>query len=190
MIPSTFPRPLAEQLSRAWWLLLIRGLFAIAFGVFTWLQPGISLAALVLVFGIFVMADGLLGVITAIQGRKENDAWWALLLWGLVGIGVGLITFFAPGITALVLVLYVAAWALATGLLQIVAAVRLRKEIEGEWLLALGGLVSVVFGVLVMIQPGAGALALLWMLAAYAVLFGVLLVVLAFKMRKAMPRAA
>jgi uncharacterized membrane protein HdeD (DUF308 family) len=174
---------LATILSRNWWVLLLRGIVAIAFGVLTWFQPGISLASLVLLFGVYSMADGILGAWTAIAGRKERDHWWVLLLEGLVGIGVGLLTLFAPGVTAMALLFYIAIWAIATGVLEIVAAIRLRKEIEGEWLLVLGGLASVVFGVLLMARPGVGVLAVLWLIAAYAVVFGVLLVILAFKAR-------
>jgi uncharacterized membrane protein HdeD (DUF308 family) len=174
---------LAAILSRNWWVLLLRGIVAIVFGVLAWLQPGISLAALVLLFGAYSMADGILGAWTAVAGRKEHEHWWVLLLEGLVGIGVGVLTLFAPGVTALALLFYIAIWAIATGVLEIVAAIRLRKEIEGEWLLVLGGLASVAFGVLLMARPGAGALAVLWIIAAYAVVFGVILVVLAFKAR-------
>jgi uncharacterized membrane protein HdeD (DUF308 family) len=175
---------LATVLFRNWWVLLLRGLIAIAFGVLTWLQPGISLAALVLLFGAYTLADGVLGVWMAIRGRKQYEDWWVLLLWGLIDIGVGILTFVAPGVTALALLFYIAIWAIATGVLEIVVAIRLRREIEGEWLLILGGLASVVFGALLMAQPGAGALALLWLIAAYAVIFGIMLVILAFRLRR------
>lgn len=174
---------IAVVFSRHWWILLLRGLAAIAFGVLTWLQPGISLSALVLLFGVYTLADGILGVWTAVAGRKEYGDWWVLLLWGLLGVGVGILTFLAPGITALALLFYIAVWAIATGVLQIVAAIRLRKEIEGEWFFILAGLASLVFGVLLMARPGAGALALLGLIAAYAIIFGVLLVILAFTVR-------
>lgn len=181
---------LAGILHRTWWALLLRGIAAMAFGVLTWIQPGISLAALVLLFGAYSFVDGILGVWTAFAGRKEHEHWWVLLLEGLLGIGVGVLTFFAPGLTALALLFYIAVWAIATGVLEIVAAVRLRKEIKGEWLLILSGLASVVFGVLLMARPGAGALAVLWLIAAYAVVFGVLLVILAFKARSFLSEAA
>jgi len=168
-------------LARTWWVLLLRGIIAIAFGLLTWFQPGISLAALVLLFGAYVLADGILGVWAALAGRKNNEDWWVMLLWGLVGIGVGIVALLAPGITALALLFYIAIWAIATGIMEIVAAIRLRKVIKGEWWLILSGLASVVFGVLVMVRPGAGALALLWLIAAYAIIFGVLMVILAFK---------
>ena len=183
-MPTFAEQNLAAALGRNWWLLLVRGLVAIVFALLTWAQPGVSLAALVLVFGIYVLADGLLGVWSAIAKRRDNRHWWLLLLWGLVGIVVGVMTFIMPGITGLVLLMYIAAWAVITGVLQIVAAIRLRKEIKGEWLLILSGLVSVAFGVLLFLQPGAGALAVAWIIAAYALIFGVLMVLLAFKVRK------
>ena len=183
-MPTFAEQNLAAALGRNWWLLLVRGLVAIVFALLTWAQPGVSLAALVLVFGIYVLADGLLGVWSAIAKRRDNRHWWLLLLWGLVGIVVGVMTFIMPGITGLVLLMYIAAGAVITGVLQIVAAIRLRKEIKGEWLMILSGLVSVAFGVLLFLQPGAGALAVAWIIAAYAFIFGVLMVLLAFKVRK------
>ena len=183
-MPTFAEQNLAAALGRNWWLLLLRGLVAIVFALLTWAQPGVSLAALVLVFGIYVLADGLLGVWSAIAKRRDTRHWWLLLLWGLVGIVVGVMTFIMPGITGLVLLMYIAAWAVITGVLQIVAAIRLRKEIKGEWLLILSGLVSVAFGVLLFLQPGAGALAVAWIIAAYAFIFGVLMVLLAFKVRQ------
>ncbi len=176
---------LAEALSRNWWLLLLRGLCAIAFGVLAYMWPGATLATLVLFFGAYALVDGIIGCVLAVSGRKERADWWVLLLWGLMGIAVGILTFVAPGLTALGLVIYIAAWAVVTGVTQIVAAVRLRKVIKGEWLLILVGVVSVLFGFLLMAQPGAGALSLLWIIAAYAIVFGILLVLLAFKVRSA-----
>lgn len=174
---------LATILSRNWWVLLLRGLAAIAFGVVAGFQPGLSLASLVLLFGAYSMADGILGVWTAVVGRKEREHWWLLLLEGVVGIGAGLLTLFAPGVTALALVFYMAIWAIAKGVLEIAAAIRLRREIAGEWLLILGGLASVAFGALLLVHPGAGALAVLWLIAAYAAAFGALLVILSFEAR-------
>ncbi|HQV68886.1 MAG TPA: HdeD family acid-resistance protein [Thermoflexales bacterium] len=174
---------LSTILSRNWWVLLLRGIVAIAFGIVTWLMPGISLATLVLLFGAYTLANGIFGLWAAIAGRKEHEDWWVLLLWALVDIGIGILVFMAPGAIALAILFYIAAWAIATGVLQIVAAIRLRKEITNEWRLILAGLASVAFGVLIMAQPGASALALLWLIAAYAVIFGILLVILAFRMR-------
>jgi uncharacterized membrane protein HdeD (DUF308 family) len=179
---------LANVLSRHWWVLLLRGLVAIVFGIMTWTQPGISLAALILLFGVYTLADGVLGVWTGITGRGQHR--WMLLLWGILGIGVGLLTFVVPGITALLLLLYIAAWAIATGLLEVVLAIRLRKEIKGEFFLVLGGLVSIGFGLFVAARPGVGALAVLKLIAVYAIAFGVILTALAFKVKGLAARVA
>lgn len=176
---------MSVMLRRSWWVLLLRGVAAIVFGVLTWMQPVASAAALVLIFGAYVFVDGLLGVYSAFKSRNESRHWWVLLLWGLTGIVFGVLTVINPAITALVLTIYIGVWALITGVVEIVAALRLRKEIEGEWLLILGGLISVVFGIFLLVQPGAGMMALLWVIATYAVIFGVLMVILAFKVKKA-----
>lgn len=180
---NTLENRLATIFSRNWWVLLLRGLCAIIFGVMVWVQPRISLALLVLLFGAYALVDGILGGWSAIKERKEHEHWWVLFLWGLTGIGVGVVTFFAPGVTALALLFYIAIWAIATGVLEIVAAISLRNQTTGKSLLILGGLVSVVFGAILMVHPGAGALALLWLIGAYAVVFGILLVILAFRVR-------
>jgi len=173
----------AKILSRYWWMILIRGVLSVLFGIMVFSWPGISLLSLVLLFGSFILADGFGNVVTAIGGRHENENWWVLLLAGLAGAALGILTFFKPGVTALALLFYIAIWAIATGLLEIVAAIRLRKEIEGEFWLGLGGLASVVFGMLLVARPGQGALAVLWLIAAYAIAFGVILIILAFKAR-------
>lgn len=180
---NTVETRLASILSLTWWVLMLRGVLAIVFGVITWRQPEISVALLVLFFGAYILADGVLGVYSAVAGRKQHDDWWVLLIWALISIGVGVLTFLAPGVTALALLFYIAIWAIATGVLQILAGIRLRKQIQGEWLLILGGLASVIFGAFLMAQPVAGALAMAWVIAAYAVLFGIVLVFLAFKVR-------
>jgi uncharacterized membrane protein HdeD (DUF308 family) len=121
-------------------------------------------------------------IVGAIRGGGRQP-WWLLVLEGLVGIGIGVLTLVAPGVTALALLFYIAIWAIATGVLQIAAAIALREEIEGEWLLGLGGLASVLFGALLVARPGAGALAVLWLIGAWALVFGVLLVILSFRVR-------
>src|SRR5712692_1803691 len=136
-----------DTLVRNWWVVLLRGVAGIIFGLITFLAPGISLAALVLVFGAFAFADGLLAIVSAIRRRGERDRWWVLVLEGLVGIGAGVVTLIWPGITALALLYVIAAWALVTGGLEIAAAIRLRKVITGEWLLVLTGIASVALGV-------------------------------------------
>jgi len=174
---------LAAALARNWWVLLLRGVVAILFGglIFTW--PGISLAALVLLFGGFCLADGLMAAWTALSNRKQQENGWLLLIGGLLGIGVGLLTLFRPAVTGLALLFYIAIWAVATGVVQVLTAIRLRQEIANEWMLVLAGLASVALGALLMARPGAGALAALWLIASYAIVFGILLVALAFRVR-------
>lgn len=175
---------LATILSRSWWALLLRGVAAILFGILTLLRPGISLASMVFLFGVYTFADGVLGIWTAVAGRRYHEHWLLLLLWGLVGVGAGILAFSAPGITALALLFYIAVWAITSGVLEIATAIRLRKEIEGEWMLILCGAASVLFGYVLMARPGSGALAILWVIGAFAVLFGGLLVALALRLRK------
>jgi uncharacterized membrane protein HdeD (DUF308 family) len=171
-------------LSRYWWMILLRGLIWILFGIVIFVQPAISLVTLTLMFGVFALGDGIASVVSAIGGRREHENWWVLLLAGLTGIGAGLLTFWAPGITALALLFYIAIWAIATGLLELVAAIRLRKEIEGEFWLALAGLISIAFGVLIVARPGVGVLSVLWMIGGFAIAFGLILIGLAFRVRR------
>jgi uncharacterized membrane protein HdeD (DUF308 family) len=179
---------LANILSRYWWMTLLRGVVGILFGIMLFTRPGISLVSLVLVFGAYALVDGLFNVVTAIGGRKEHPSWWILLLAGLAGIAVGLLTFSNPGLTALALLFYIAIWAIVTGFLEIVAAIRLRKEIQGEFWLGLAGVLSMLFGAFLIARPGAGALAVLWLIATYALIFGVVLIALAFRTRGFMKR--
>jgi uncharacterized membrane protein HdeD (DUF308 family) len=172
-----------ETLSENWWVVAIRGLAGILFGVFTLLAPAISLAALVLVFGAWAFVDGVLAIVTAARRHGTSDRWWMLLLEGFAGVAIGLITLFVPGITALLLLYLIAARALITGVLQLVAAVRLRKAVSGEWLLVLGGLASVAWGLLLIIFPGPGALALVLWIGAFSFVFGALMLALAFRLR-------
>jgi uncharacterized membrane protein HdeD (DUF308 family) len=181
---------LADMLSRYWWMTLLRGLFWILFGIVLFARPGISLLSLTLALGVILFIDGVINVANAFSGRKEHDDWWVLLLIGLAGIGIGILTFRNPEATALAVVYYVAIWAIATGLLEIVAAVRLRRQIEGEVWLGLAGVASVVFGVLLVARPGAGALTILWLIGAFAIAFGVVLLLLAFKVRRGVKRIA
>lgn len=174
---------LAAVLARNWWVLLLRGIVAILFGVLTFASPGISLASLVLLFGAFCLADGLMAAWTALSNRKQKENGWLLLIGGLLGIGVGLLTIFQPSVTGLALLFYIAIWAIATGVVQVLTAIRLRQEIANEWMLILAGLASVAFGALLMARPGAGALAVLRLIASYAIVFGLLLVVLALEVR-------
>jgi uncharacterized membrane protein HdeD (DUF308 family) len=162
---------------------LIRGIAAILFGIAAFLWPGLTIAVLVLLFGAYALVDGIFAIIAGISARKEVERWWMMIIVGVAGIATGVLTFLWPGITALVLLYIIAAWAIVTGIFQIAAAIRLRREIEGEWWLILGGIASVIFGVLLVIMPGAGALASVWIIGIYAVFFGILMIVLAFRLR-------
>jgi len=155
-------------LARNWWVVLLRGILGILFGLAIFFAPGISLTVLVLLFGVFAFVDGVLALASAIRRRGSTDRWWVLVLQGIAGIAVGIATAIWPDITALALVYLIAAWALVTGGLEIAAAIRLRKVITREWLLALAGIASVALGIVLMLFPGPGALALVLWIGAYA----------------------
>ena len=172
------------QLTRNWWVVALRGVFAILYGLTALMWPGLTLEILVLFFGAYALMDGVFAMIAAFTNRAGHGSWWVLLLEGLVDIIVGMIAFSRPGLTTLVLLYVIAFWALTTGILEIVAAVRLRKEIEGEWLLALSGIGSLVFGVLLLFFPAAGALTIALMIGAYAILFGIMFLSLGLRLRR------
>ncbi|HWA74717.1 MAG TPA: HdeD family acid-resistance protein [Polyangiaceae bacterium] len=173
----------AEVWTVSWWSLVLRGLAGVAFGVLSFLAPSISLAALVLCFGAYAFVDGVFAIVLALRKPERGGRWWALLLQGIIGIAAGVATLFLPLVTALALVYLVATWAIVTGALEIVTAVRLRKIIEGEWLLGLTGLLSVALGVSLALFPGPGALALVIWIGAYAVLSGAILITLGIRAR-------
>jgi len=177
-----------DLLSRFWWLLLIRGVLAVLFGIAAFAWPGMTLAMLILIFAMFAFSDGVLDVVHALSHRKEIEHWGLMLLEGLLGIAIGLVTFFAP-ITALqagaiILAMYMAVWAIVTGALRIAMAVRLRKEISGEWLLGLSGAVSILFGIAILAMPALGAMAAVFLVGAWAIVLGITLIMLALKARK------
>lgn len=172
-----------ETLSRNWWAVVLRGVAAILFGLITFMAPAITLVALVLLFGIYALVDGVLSVVIAVRRRRETKRWWQLLLAGVVGIAAGVVTFVLPAITALALLFIIAAWALVVGAFELAAAIRLRKQVKGEWLLALAGLASIALGVLLVLFPGTGALAVVLWIGVYALVTGALLIALGFRMR-------
>ena len=174
---------LIETLKRHWWVPVIRGLAAIVFGIIAFVYPGLTVAVLVLLFGAWVLVDGIFRVIGAIGHRASDPDWVFHLIIGILGIIIGFLTFHAPGITALALVIYIAAWALMIGATEIAMAVRLRREIKGEWFLILMGVASIVFAFLLLWNPVAGAGALIWIIACYAVIFGALGIIFGFRLR-------
>ena len=170
------------QLFRNWWMFAVRGVAAIIFGVLALIWPGQTLQALVLVFGAFALVDGIFAVIVGIASRRYFERWWAVLLEGVAGVVIGLVTFFWPNITGLALLYLIAAWALITGIFEIVAAIQLRRVITGEWMMILGGLLSIIFGVLLFVFPSAGAISLVWVIGIYAIVFGILEIVFAYRL--------
>ena len=173
---------LIETVKRHWWVPVIRGIAAIIFGIIAFTHPVMAAATLVLFFGAWVLIDGIFRVVGAIGHRADKD-WASDLVIGILGIIIGLLTFHAPGVTALALVIYIAAWALMTGATEIALAIKMRREIKGEWFLILMGLASIIFAGFLLWNPLAGAAALIWIIAWYAVIFGVLAIFFGFRLR-------
>jgi uncharacterized membrane protein HdeD (DUF308 family) len=167
-------------LARYWWVLALRGVLAVLFGLFAFFIPGITLLSLVLLFGAYVLLDGIFDLVAATRSPSHH---WALVLEGIVGIIAGILTFLWPGITAMVLLYLIAFWAIFTGVLEIIAGIRLRQVLSDEIWLILMGVLSLLFGLFIVIFPGAGALAVVYWIGAYALLFGIMLLALAFRLR-------
>ncbi|MCX6047254.1 MAG: HdeD family acid-resistance protein [Chloroflexi bacterium] len=167
-------------LARNWWLLAIRGIAAILFGIGAFLWPGLTLSVLILLVGAYALVDGLFALIAGVGARR-----WLMALEGLAGIILGVLTFVWPGITAFALLYFITTWSIITGIFEIAAAVQLRKAIDNEWMLILSGILSLLFGVILIVYPSTGALSLIWLIGAYAVLFGIVTLGLAFRLRSA-----
>jgi uncharacterized membrane protein HdeD (DUF308 family) len=170
--------PIVGIVSRRWWVLALRGVAACLFAVSAFAWPGLTLGVLVLLWGAFAFVDGVAALVAGIGTR-----WWSVVFFGVVGIAVGLYALFRPAMTALALILVIAAWAIVRGVLEIAAAIALRKELSNEWLLVLAGVLSIAFGVCVAAFPGAGALSLVWLVGAQALVIGLLWIWLAFRLR-------
>jgi uncharacterized membrane protein HdeD (DUF308 family) len=179
---------LVHTMAKNWWLVVLRGVAAIIFGILAFVWPGITLLTLVLFWGAFALVDGVLAIIAAVKGGNPMPRWW-LAIVGIAGIAAGALTFLMPGLTALVLVTFIAVWAIVLGVMEIYGAIKLRKEIEGEWLLILNGALAVAFGILLLWRPTTGALALIYIIAAYAVIIGVIYVAFGLKLKKHAPAA-
>jgi uncharacterized membrane protein HdeD (DUF308 family) len=174
---------MVDVLARNWGWVVLRGAVALLFGLLTLSRPGITLAALILFFGAYALADGVFTVVSAIANRHGQPHWVALLFGGLCGIAAGVITFAMPHLTAIVLLYFIAFWAILSGASEIAAAFRLRKVISNEWLLGLVGLLSVVFGIFLIAAPGRGALAVTMWIGFYATVLGIMLLILGFRLR-------
>ncbi len=172
-----------DYMKRQWKLLVLRGVLAIGLAVVAFTRPGITLLVLATLWGIYALADGIVALITALQVRDEGRPVWPLILIGLLGVAAGGFTLVRPGVTALAILIWIAAWAIGVGVLQVVLAFRLRREISGEWLLALSGVLSVIFGVVTIGNPEWGATVVVYTIGVYAFFFGLLLIALGLRLR-------
>ncbi len=170
-------------LARNWWAILLRGIAAIVFGIFAFVWPGVTGFALVVLFGAYAFVDGVFALIAAIRAAEAHERWWPLAVAGLIGIAIAAVVFFDWRLAAAALYFTIAVWAFLTGIFEIVAAVELRKAIEGEWLLILSGILSLLFGALMVAFPAAGVLTVIWLIGLYALLAGVVLIGLALRLR-------
>jgi uncharacterized membrane protein HdeD (DUF308 family) len=171
-------------LIRNWWLLALRGVCAVLFGILAFVWPGLTLQVIIWLYGAYALIQGVLLAIAAVTHKEgQGLPWWTLLLEGLLGIGVGIICFVMPEIAAITLVFLIAGWAVMTGILQLIAAIRLRKEIEGEFWLGLTGVLSILFGLLLVFRPGVGLVTVAWLIGGYALVFGIFLIALAFRIK-------
>ncbi len=177
----------SNTLAHNWWMLALRGLVAILFGVLAFALPGMTLLTLVFLFGAYAIVNGVLALVHAFSAPKGYQRFGALIFTGIISIAAGVLAFVWPGITALSLVLLIAAWAIVNGVFEIATAIRLRRVIPHEWLLSLAGVLSILLGSAMLLRPGVGALVLVWWIGGFAVAFGVLLVALAFRVRRAGP---
>lgn len=174
---------LVRVMADNWWVPLLRGIAAVLFGLMALIWPGLTVYALLIVFGAYAIFDGIMSIIIGFQRKTEDDRWWSWALDGFLSIVIGLMALFWPEATALAFVIWMAAWAVVAGIFRIVAAIRLRAEIEGEWALGLSGLLMVIWGVLMAMIPAAGLLSIAWLIGLFALLIGVVMIVLAFRLR-------
>jgi uncharacterized membrane protein HdeD (DUF308 family) len=172
-----------SKIAQKWWVLLIKGICAILFGVFAIAWPGITLWSLVILYGAFVLADGIMAIALGIAGHERGRAWWGMILVGILGIAAGVITFIWPGLTALVLLIIIASWAIVRGVFEIIGAIKLRKVIDDEWIMVLSGLFSIAFGVLLLLRPAAGALAVVLLIGAFMIAIGIMAIALSLRLR-------
>lgn len=172
-----------DQLARNWWVLALRGAFAILFGILAWIWPGITVWALVILFGAYALVDGVFSIGAAIKGVPGQSRIWMAVI-GACGIVAGIIAFVWPGITSLALLMLIAAWAVVTGVFEIIAAIALRKEIEGEAWYIVSGAVSILFGFLLFVWPVEGALAVIWIIGLFSIIFGVVMIASAYRLKK------
>ena len=173
---------LLHSLAKHWWVLALRGIAAIVFGVLAFAWPGITVVSLVILYGAYAFVDGVFSIFAAIGGGTPAPRWW-LAVVGILGVLAGLIAFANPVLVGIYLLWFIGAWALVSGVMEIIGAIRLRKEIDNEWMLILHGVISVLFGILLLVEPLTAALALIWVIGAYAIAAGLIMIALAFKLK-------
>lgn len=174
---------MVEVLTRNWWMWLIRGIAAIVFGLLAWRWPGVTWITIAILFGAYALVDGIFAIVATVRAAESQQRWWPFLIEGIVGILIAAITFYDVRITLLALYFTIAAWAFLTGIFEIIAAVQLRKHIANEIWLIIAGIASIAFGVLMLYFPMAGMLAIIWLIAAYAIVFGILMIAFALRLR-------
>ncbi len=172
------------EIARWWWTFIIRGLVAVTFGVLAFLAPAWGIAVLVALFGVWALVDGVTGLVGGIRSRGRDRSWWLSILEGIVGIVAGVFAFLFPVQAAAALIFIIAAWAIVTGVFEIVAAIRLREQIKGEFWLGLAGVASILYGVVIYLFPAAGALSIVWLIGSFAIAFGVFLLILGWRLRR------
>lgn len=168
---------------RYWWQLLLRGVLALIFGILTFLWPGITLLVLVYLFAAWALLDGIFSAVAAFEERRVYPRWWALLIEGILGIVIGVLAFLWPGVTIVVFLSLIAIWTIITGIMEVSAAIMMRRATTGEWLLAIAGILSIIFGLFMFFEPRVFALAIVWLIAAFAIVFGIALIARAFALR-------
>ena len=172
------------NLTRNWWLVVIRGLLAIMFGLIAFLWPDLAWLVLILMFGVYAIVDGVFAMLSSVTRSRYSSRWWVFLLEGIVSVAAGTVVLLRPELASFALIVVIAVWAILTGILEIVGAIRLRREITNEWMLGFGGFVSIVLGVLILFQPETSGLVITLMIGTYALIFGILLVALGFRLRR------
>jgi len=177
-----FGAPLLHGLAQNWWVFLVRGILAIAIGIAAFVWPGLTLVSLVVLFGIYAASDGILAIASAITGHTPMPRWW-LAVVGIAGLAAAFMAFTRPGLTIAVLLLVIAFWAIASGIMQIIGAIQLRKEIDNEWFLVLSGIASIIFGGILLFRPGLGTLALIFTLGTFAIIEGALLIAFSIRLK-------
>jgi uncharacterized membrane protein HdeD (DUF308 family) len=172
-----------DVLARNWWAIAVRGVIGVIFGIAAFVWPLHTMAFLVALFGAYMLIDGVFAAVAAVNAAKAHERWLPLLVEGVLGVIMGLVTLFLPGVAIVALVYVIAAWAILSGAMSIYGAIRLRNTVSGEWIMLLSGAVSLIWGVMLAIMPGAGAIAFLWFVGSYSIIFGILLIALALKLR-------